>query len=66
MIGGVCKELTTIILGVTMVHNKLNAMNALGCIVVFLGVLLYKGSHHVQKMEKQYNSVERQIVPVCW
>jgi len=58
MIGGVCKELTTIILGVAVMHDNLNAINILGCSVVFSGVLLYKVSLYVQKIEKQYDSVE--------
>jgi len=63
MIGGVCKELTTIILGVTVFHDELNAINITGCFVVFSGVILFKISLHLSKLEKSYDSVNEKIVP---
>lgn len=58
MIGGVCKELTTIFLGITVFGDEMNPVNELGCAVVFSGVLLYKASHHRKKHEKVYDSVD--------
>lgn len=42
MIGGVLKEMITILVGVTIFGDELNVINVSGIIVVFLGVLLYK------------------------
>jgi len=58
MIGGVVKELTTIILGVSVMGDKMNATNSLGVLVVFSGVMTYKVSHYLQKKEKVYDSVD--------
>lgn len=58
MIGGVCKELTTIMLGVAIFGDKMNFVNVLGCAVVFSGVLLYKLSLHMSKNEKIYDTVD--------
>ena len=58
MIGGVLKELTTIMIGVTVMKDQLNLTNSLGVAVVFSGVLLYKVSHHLEKKEKEYDSVD--------
>jgi solute carrier family 35, member C2 len=52
MIGGVMKELLTIILGVTIFKDKLNRINILGSVIVFLGVLLYKVVFHLEKQQK--------------
>jgi solute carrier family 35 protein C2 len=53
MIGGVLKELTTILLGVTILHDKLNLINSLGIAVVFSGVILYKASLHLNGNDKE-------------
>ncbi len=55
MIGGVLKELNTIALSVGIFGDKLNAINVLGCVVVFSGVMLYKVSLHVSKLESRYD-----------
>lgn len=57
MIGGVLKELNTILFGVYVFGDELNAINILGCVVVFTGVILYKASLHVRKLEKQYDTL---------
>lgn len=61
MIGGVLKELTTILLGVTILHDKLNLVNSLGIAVVFSGVLLYKASLHLNDAEKDHGADENAI-----
>ena len=58
MIGGVLKELTTILLGVSVMGDQLNATNTLGVLVVFSGVMLYKISHYMDKKEKVYDTVD--------
>jgi hypothetical protein len=58
MIGGVVKELTTIIAGVTILGDEMNVVNSLGVVVVFSGVMTYKVSHYLQKKEKVYDSVD--------
>lgn len=52
MIGGVLKELTTILLGVTILHDRLNLVNSLGIAVVFSGVILYKASLRFNDTDK--------------
>ena len=47
MIGGVLKEMITIFVGVTYFGDELNRVNAFGCFVVFVGVIYYKITHHV-------------------
>ena len=47
MIGGVLKEMITIFVGVTYFGDELNRVNAIGCFVVFVGVIYYKITHHV-------------------
>ena len=49
MIGGVIKEMITIVLGVTWFHDRLNRINMMGCSVVFLGVVLYKIIFHYER-----------------
>ena len=34
-------------------NDQLNLVNVGGCFVVFLGVVMYKVSHHIQKMEEK-------------
>lgn len=60
MIGGVLKELTTILLGVTILHDKLNLINSLGIAVVFSGVILYKASLHLNDNDKE--SVDDDVI----
>lgn len=45
MIGGVLKEMVTIVVGVTVFHDRLNWINSCGVVVVFLGVAFYKAIH---------------------
>jgi len=56
MIGGVLKEMITILVGVTLFGDELNVINISGLIVVFLGVFLYKVTLHISKMEKETSS----------
>lgn len=58
MIGGVIKELTTIILGVSLFGDKLNMTNTAGVCVVFSGVALYKVVFHLQKKEAQTTGMQ--------
>ena len=58
MIGGVLKELTTIFWGVSIMGHQLNATNAPDVLVLFLGVMLYKVSHYMEKKEKVYDTVD--------
>lgn len=51
MIGGVCKEMITISVGVLAFGDVLNGINLAGFFIVFSGVVLYKVSHHLAKME---------------
>jgi solute carrier family 35 protein C2 len=46
MIGGVIKEMITIIVGVQFFQDELNRINVAGCLTVFLGVFLYKVQFH--------------------
>ena len=52
MIGGVIKELITILVGVTIFGDDLNVINISGIIVVFMGVFLYKVTLHFHHTEK--------------
>jgi len=61
MIGGVLKELVTIMLGVTLLGDEINLINIMGCFVVFSGVILFKVSHHITKIEKSYDSVDEEL-----
>jgi len=58
MIGGVIKELTTIVTGVTIFADKLNWINSIGVLIVFCGVMSYKLVFHLQKKELQTNGME--------
>lgn len=53
MIGGVIKELTTIVIGVSFFGDQLNAVNITGVCIVFSGVLLYKVVFHLEKSENK-------------
>mmetsp|Transcript_23609 Transcript_23609/g.35219 ORF Transcript_23609/g.35219 Transcript_23609/m.35219 type:complete len:410 (-) Transcript_23609:909-2138(-) len=53
MIGGVMKEMVTILIGVKLFGDTINAINAAGISVVFLGVFLYKVSYHMAKMQRE-------------
>jgi solute carrier family 35 protein C2 len=46
MIGGVVKEIFTIWIGIALFGDPWNALNAIGCAVVFSGVILYKLTVH--------------------
>lgn len=48
MIGGVVKEMITIIIGVQVFGDELNRINLTGCAIVFLGVVMYKVMYHLQ------------------
>jgi solute carrier family 35 protein C2 len=58
MIGGVVKELTTIILGVSIFGDKLNILNTTGVCIVFSGVILYKIVFHMEKKNSETNDME--------
>jgi len=58
MIGGVIKELTTIMIGVSFFGDKLNLINTTGVGIVFSGVLLYKVVFHMEKKAGQEQSME--------
>jgi len=58
MIGGVLKEMITIMVGVIFFGNDINAVNLLGCFIVFSGVILFKLSIHIEKLEKICDSIE--------
>jgi len=53
MIGGVLKEMLTILIGVRFFDDKLNKINISGCAVVFLGVLLYKVTHYMDAQKSK-------------
>jgi len=57
MIGGVLKEILTIMMGVIIFQDQLNPINVAGFFVVFLGVILYKILFHLSKMEKRNSDV---------
>jgi solute carrier family 35 protein C2 len=57
MIGGVIKELTTIIIGVSLFGDQLNLINTTGVCIVFSGVLLYKVVFHINKNDKAMEAV---------
>jgi len=56
MIGGVIKELITILVGVTIFGDQLNVINISGIIVVFMGVFLYKATLHLNNAEKDISN----------
>jgi hypothetical protein len=58
MIGGVIKELTTIMIGVSFFGDKLNVINTTGVCVVFSGVLMYKVVFHMEKTNKDKAAME--------
>jgi len=60
MIGGVIKEMTTIMIGVTFFGDQLNVINVSGCAVVFTGVVLYKLVFHLEKAEEKVESALRE------
>eukprot|EP00540_Astrosyne_radiata_P022873 CAMPEP_0116846528 /NCGR_PEP_ID=MMETSP0418-20121206/13884_1 /TAXON_ID=1158023 /ORGANISM="Astrosyne radiata, Strain 13vi08-1A" /LENGTH=237 /DNA_ID=CAMNT_0004477783 /DNA_START=364 /DNA_END=1077 /DNA_ORIENTATION=+ len=53
MIGGVIKEMITIIVGVSFFHDPLNKVNIWGCAIVFFGVVLYKIQFHLEKRDTE-------------
>jgi len=62
MIGGVVKELTTIIIGVSVFEDQLNIINMTGVSIVFLGVILYKVVFHLEK-KKNRETNDMEAVP---
>mmetsp|Transcript_17632 Transcript_17632/g.38518 ORF Transcript_17632/g.38518 Transcript_17632/m.38518 type:complete len:390 (+) Transcript_17632:220-1389(+) len=58
MIGGVIKELTTIIVGVSLFGDSLNITNTVGVCVVFSGVALYKVAFHLEKKKRNESDME--------
>jgi solute carrier family 35, member C2 len=63
MIGGVVKEMITIIIGVYFFRDELNRINLTGCAIVFLGVVMYKVMYHLQHNETEEKS-SRPVSPV--
>ena len=59
MIGGVIKELTTILIGVSYFGDQLNLINVLGVCIVFLGVICYKVVFHYEKLQKKEESAAK-------
>lgn len=58
MIGGVLKEMITIFVGVYYFDDKLNRINVSGCVIVFLGVFVYKVTHYMDAQRKLEASYE--------
>merc|ERR1712238_238900 len=58
MIGGVIKELTTIMIGVSIFGDQLNILNATGVCIVFLGVVIYKIVFHLEKRNGEIYNME--------
>eukprot|EP00985_Skeletonema_marinoi_P014783 scaffold7526_cov66-Skeletonema_marinoi.AAC.2 len=56
MIGGVIKELITILVGVTIFGDDLNVINISGIVVVFMGVFLYKAMLLLNNAEKDISN----------
>jgi solute carrier family 35 protein C2 len=61
MIGGVVKEMLSILIGVTYFEDKLNPTNVSGCFVVFLGVVLYKILHYTEAQEEKRNEMFQMV-----
>ena len=61
MIGGVIKELTTISVGVSVFGDSINMQKAVGAVIVFVGVVLYKVVFHMQN--KEYQTTDMAAVP---
>lgn len=59
MMGGVIKELITIMVGVFYFGDKLNRVNVAGCVIVFLGVIIYKVMHFMDKKAKEEGNMKR-------
>jgi solute carrier family 35, member C2 len=57
MIGGVIKEMVTIMVGISLFGDKLNLVNASGVLVVFLGVFCYKLIHYYDTKKIQHHLV---------
>lgn len=61
MIGGVVKEMLSILIGVTYFEDKLNATNISGCFVVFLGVVLYKILHYTEAQGERHTEMFQMV-----
>eukprot|EP00815_Leptocylindrus_aporus_P006395 CAMPEP_0116068716 /NCGR_PEP_ID=MMETSP0322-20121206/11836_1 /TAXON_ID=163516 /ORGANISM="Leptocylindrus danicus var. apora, Strain B651" /LENGTH=417 /DNA_ID=CAMNT_0003555899 /DNA_START=213 /DNA_END=1463 /DNA_ORIENTATION=+ len=57
MLGGVLKEILTIILGTIIFGDNLNWRNGIGGVVIFSGVILYKYIYH-QSKQGTHDSIE--------
>jgi len=47
MIGGICKELITIFIGIYFFHDSINIINQIGFCIVFIGIIFYKVMFHL-------------------
>ena len=61
MIGGVLKEMVTIVIGVTLFGDDLNSTKIFGMCIVFSGVILYKIVFHLEKEEKEAQGAYERI-----
>lgn len=61
MIGGVMKELTTIVIGVFIFGDRLNLTNTVGLVIVFFGVAMYKVVFHMKNGDG--HSTDMEAVP---
>jgi hypothetical protein len=57
MIGGVIKEMVTIMVGIFLFGDKLNLVNSSGVLVVFLGVFSYKMIHYLDGLKTKHMPV---------
>jgi solute carrier family 35, member C2 len=62
MIGGVIKEMVTIMVGIFLFGDKLNLVNSSGVFVVFLGVFCYKLIHYYDAKKVQHHQVMASVV----
>lgn len=62
MIGGVVKEMITIFVGVFVFDDDLNRINIAGCIVVFMGVALYKVTFHMGTEDEKQLTGDRVLL----
>ncbi|CAJ1966854.1 unnamed protein product [Cylindrotheca closterium] len=64
MIGGVIKEMVTIMIGVSAFGDDLNATKIIGMCIVFSGVIVYKISFHREKQEEEADGIYQPIVQI--
>ena len=53
LMGGMMKEIITILVGVRFFGDQLNRINVIGLIIVLTGVALYKVHYHLEKQEEE-------------